>query len=352
MALTNNLKPSGFQPVGGGELLYKWTESVLTGKTNYRVVLQFNGYTSVLPDFEFRPDATGIVWADIAPILRDLLVFDETTGRMINTYVKYQAKWDESSDAQVNLSGDVIYAYVGNNHYLNNRTKFDIRTGDSNADPTLSTGVFLLDKTTIKPISGRKLYIDFLVDGTLPSNSRFLAYDGTGNIVNTPFDGTVKGLQSFDVTPSILGTQKDFTIWISNNAATVFYASIYATIEEECDNAVWVRWLNDFGGLQQHMFDYNQRLGFDIGSNDKAKYIDVAIEGLTFDEFLMFDELNKNGIVYNENYKQGQFVEDVTDYSNPVSLVVIPQSLDTFTKRVGHTFRTSFRYPLIPNTDV
>lgn len=350
MSLTNNLKPSGFQPVGGGELLYKWTESSLTGKTNYRVVLQFNGYTSVLPDFEFRPDASGIIWADVAPILRSLLVFDElVASRMINTYVKYQAKWDESSDAQVNLTGDVIYAYVGNNNYLNYRTNFDVSVGDANANPDLATGVFL-SKSEITLFTNRQAYIDFLCDGSLPSDAHVKLYNPNDVVsYDNILVGSAIALKSITITPTSSG------VWhfrIKNDADTLTYAQLTINVVDECDNAVYVRWLNNYGGLQHYIFDYNQRIGFDINSNDKAKYIDVAIEGLSFEQFLILDELNKSGLVYNDNYKQGQFVEDVTTYSDPVPLVVSHIELRTFTKRVIHTFRTTFRYPIIPNTDV
>lgn len=348
MALTNNLKPSGFQPVGGGQLLYKWTESDLSGKTNYRVVLQFNGYTSTLPNFEFRPDDLGVVWADIAPILRSLLVFTEVAStRMINTYVKYQAVWDESSNSQVDLSGDVIYAYVGNNHYLNYRTKFDVGLADANANPLLSTGKFLSYDLVV--IKNREFKLDLLLDGTLPNNMVIRDVDPSNSDIDGPTNGSTVRLSSISLTPTVLG---DRVISLQNNVGDTHYAFINMKVIEECDNAVYIRWLNDFGGIQHWMFDYNQRLGFAIGSNDKAKYIDVVADGVSFEEFLMLDELNKSGLVYNENYKIGQFVQDVTNYSSPVSLVTDPVELQTLTKRVSHDFRTSFRYPLIPNTDV
>lgn len=351
MSLTNNLKPSGFQPVGGGELLYKWTESTLTGKTNYRVVLQFNGYTATLPDFEFRPDASLVIWADIAPILRSLLALDETVAsRLINTYVKYQAVWDESSDAQVNLTGDVIYAYVGNNHSLNERTNYDIQSTDGNASKLLATGVFL-SYDNIKLFTSRGFYIDFLCAGDLPVDAR-IAYwkiDTSTNTNVSVFDGSVKGLQSLAVTITASGK---YYILITNNAGTLFYGILSIEVEDECNNPVYLRWLNDYGGLTHYTFDYNQIFGFQIGRNDKAKFYEIASYGVSFDQWLMLNELNKEGLVYNDNYKLGQFVEDVTDYANPVSLIVIPQELSTQTKRVVHDFRTAIRYPLIPNTDI
>jgi len=351
MALTNNLKPAGFQPVGGGSLLYKWTESDLSGKTNYRVVVQLDGYTSVLPDYEYRPDVNGIVWADIAPLLRSLLALDETVAsRMINTYVKYQAVWDESSDAQVNLSGDVIYAYVGNNHALNYRTKFDIKSSDGNADPELATGVFLSYSDIKIPIN-KNSYIDFLVDGSLPSNAEFRSYKPNGTLYNNAsFNGTTHILRSEVFTPD--STTGVWQIRVTNSAGTLIYAMFKVEVVEVCSNPLYIRWLNDYGGLAHYMFDYNQIYGLQVNASDKAKVVECGAYGVTFEQWLMLNELHRDGIVYNDNYKQGQFIEDVTDYANPVPLISIPKDQATQTKRVGHNIEFAFRYPLIANNGI
>src|SRR5687768_4709797 len=129
--------PDGFRPVGGGSLVYIFQESDLTGKTNYRVVLTFDGLGST--EYEFRPDATGRVEADIAPILRSHLTLSaDVADRLKNTYVTYQAVWNESEDAAVPLSSDVIYFYIGNNHYLNSRSKFHTTATDGQSGPTFA----------------------------------------------------------------------------------------------------------------------------------------------------------------------------------------------------------------------
>jgi len=163
MSLTVNLKPAGIQPVGGGQLLYKFTESSLSGKTNYRVVISLNGVSIPTLYYEYRPDTNNVIWADIAPILRKFLALNETVvDRFYNTYVEYQAVWDESSDAAVPLSTDVIYFYVGNNNSLNYRTKFHIESADGNANMMLATGVFL-SYDNLKVPSGRKFFIDLII---------------------------------------------------------------------------------------------------------------------------------------------------------------------------------------------
>jgi len=352
MALSVNLKPDGFQPVGGGSLIYEFEESDLTGKTNYRVVLQFDGYTSVLPDYEFRPDADLIIIADIAPILRSLLALDETAAsRLINTFVKYQAVWDESSDAQVDLSGDVIYAYVGNNNSLNNRTKYDVRTGDGNANMLLAAGVFL-SYDNLKLSISKKFFVDFLCDGSLPNNAKIKHYnrDTLATTDISTFDGSVIALQSLEVTISTAGK---YYILITNNAGTTFYGILSVDIAAaEYNKEIYLRWINDYGGLTHYLFNYNQLYRLPIGQNDKAKVLRMGAYGLSFDQWLMMQELQKAGIIYNDNYKQGQFVQDVTDYDNPIPVIVLEEAFETQTKFVGHNIELSIRYPLIPNTDL
>jgi len=352
MALTVNLKPSGFQPVGGWSLIYQFTEASLSGKTNYRVELEFNGLG--LPKFEFRPDAALVVYCEIGPILASVLKMSNLTAdRLKTTYVKYQAVWNEGSDTQISLFSDAIIFYVGNNHILNKRTKFDIKGSDGNALMLLAGGKFLFHDNT-KLISGRKFFVDFLTGGTvlggdnLPNNARISYYNRdtltTTNV--SVFDGSGNGMQSLEVTISTPGR---YYLLITDNAGTTFYGRLSVDVIEECSNPVYLRWINDYGGLQHFMFEYNQVQGFQISSNKRNKELNVNAYGITFEQWIMLSEINTQGLIYNDSFKIGQFVQDVTDYANPVSLVVIPNEQATETKRVKHNFDLTIRYPRIPN---
>lgn len=498
MALTVILKPSGFQPVGGGKLIYQMTEASIAGKPNYRVQFQFNGYTATIPIIEYRLDSTLTLNADIAPALRTLLQMSETTSlRFLNTYVKYQAVWDGGSDAQVNLNADVIYFYIGNNSILNKRTKFQIDSAG---------GLFLLPTSQLYAINARTAYLDFLNDSNLTANSFLMVKGQTAayaDIVPLIFDGTVKGLQSasfkplsnisaqvkgfttkllinqsdftnvrklyfgsadlgqgfaqvftgiagpgyfvvpvsktgtptYSTTFKILGTAAglpneadvkatvtvdlsqaststaillDFSAFafvgatvyalqiipnndgtsdatnyysytvsnastyaggsVSNKAAGVwtndankdlacnFYvtATQYATINispaDECANPIYLKWLNDLGGISTHLFDYNQVMNIDPKLYGRYKSLQLFAKKLALDQWQMVADLNKEGMDYGDNLKSGQYVRDFTDETTSLPVFVMQKPVSTDTRRRQHQIDLSIRYQLAPNT--
>lgn len=493
MALTVVLKPSGFQPVGGGSLIYQMTEASTTGKPNYRVQFQFNGYTATLPIFEFR--LAGLTLnADIAPILRGLLLLSETPDlRFLNTYVKYQAVWDGGSDAQVNLSGDVIYFYIGNNNILNKRT--DAQISDSFLIPTsvlygwdnrsayadflASTGIYALSfmkavgasgaVTTIQPFVGAvKKLVSFkfnpkkktaveVVEYTgsqvwstsyanvvglfglqgvgqkfdtaalsgpggvrvtigklgLPTNS--LTFKIVGDSAGLPNEADVKATITLsDLTALTGGLEEVFldfsafsflaatvyhfiilpvadgfsdganTYYIYTSTASTFaggnyvsktagvwsndvnkdvrgelmttgagfnlFKSIPVKILPEIGNGIYLKWLNDLGGLSTWLFDYNQVLSLDPKRFGRYKTLQLFATGIPYDVWLMINELNKEGVDYGDNLKGGQYVKDFTDEANALPLFINPRSTVTETKRVLHNIELSARYQLAPNT--
>lgn len=500
MALTVVSKPSGFQPIGGGSLFYTFTEASLVGKPNYRVQFQFNGFTATLPIFEARPDASLNVRFDVAIALRACLALSETpANRFKNTYVKYQAVWDGGSDAQVNLSGDVIYFYIGNNHFLNRRSKFQIdNTG----------GPFLLPTAYLYVANARTAYLDFLNDSNLSANSYVVVRGQSAAYADTvplQFDGTVKNLQSasfkplsnisaqvsgfttktlinesdftntrkmyfgsadvgqgfaqvftatvgpgylvipfskvgtptYTITFKILGTTAglpneadikatvtlnlaqvssatkillDFSAFafvaatvyaiqiipnndgtgdasnyysvtvsnastyaggsVSNKAAGVWtndankdlacsffvtstqYATIPIYTLPETQNGIYLKWLNEEGGISQWLFDYNQEFNLKPQSDGRYATRNVFAVNFPFDAWLMLNALNREGIEYGNNLKAGAYVKDFTDETNVLDVFIqqVPDKTDS--KRVGHNFNGLVRYPLIQNISV
>lgn len=180
MALTPTSTPDGFQPVGTGALIYAFTEASIAGKPNYRIEIEFNGLT--LPVSGYSVDANLQASIDIAPLLRGALTMSPTVSeRFKNTYVKYQAVWDGGSDAQVPLSGNVIYFYIGSNNNLNKRAKVYVDT---------SGGKFLTPDR-IPVIASRTAYVDFLRDSSL-GNVSLIVRRKTGH-VSTNINSIVAG---------------------------------------------------------------------------------------------------------------------------------------------------------------
>jgi len=337
MSLTVNLKPDGFRPVGGGELLYTFTESTLSGKSNYRVNIWLNGLSSIVPIAEFRPDQNLDIEADIAPLLRAALAFNPD-DRFVTTYVEYQAVWDEGSDTAVALSGDVIYAYVGVNHRLNNRTQFEITTGG---------GQFLIPSTKLHVWEDRTAYIDFLYSGL----------DANTGLYFTPTGGAETLIDSADLSGNGLKSWSSDSVWTAGGtlvlrkvaAPYTQYATIDVVLEEECNNPVYLKWINDLGGLSTWLFSYNQIYELVPSSplyrlNNQLLVADV----LSIDVWQMLQELNKDGIEYGDNRKSGTYCVDFTDETNPIYLFPVPTARQTETRRRTHSFELTVRYPQIP----
>lgn len=338
MSLSVVSKPSGFRPVGGGELLYTFTEGSISGKPNYRVEIELNGLS--VPVFQFRPDASLAVTCDIAPMLRSALSLSTSTStRLKNTYVKYQAVWDGGSDSQVSLSGDVIYFYSGVDHGLNHRTQFEI----TNAGGSLNK--FLIPTSKLYVFSGRKAYIEFLHSNDLGVACRvdYLPTSG-GTILLGGFNGSLHRMESFDSTFSEGGFVK---VWSA--AAAAYVCSIEVELVTlSCVRPVYLKWLNDLGGISSWVFSYNQIYELNPQLLWRDKILTVSTEGLTMEQWQMLQELNKDGIEYGDNQKSGAYVVDMTD-TDEINVFVLPQTSETQTKMSRHKFEISLRYEQIPN---
>lgn len=359
MALTVVSKPSGFRPVAGGSLLYVLTEASLVGKPNYRVEFDFNGLG--LPKFEFRPDASLTITADIAPILASVLKLSNlTTDRLKNTYVKYQAVWTGGSDAQVLLSSDVIYFYVGNNHYLNNRTKFHTQSSDGNATPTLSTGVSLLPTSAlgdkIKIWLNRNFQFEFLHNNSLPANITVIFNSGSATVSVALTSGNTFAMESVLIDWTTLSNaynnaNNPHIKVVDTATGNTCYLYVPVYILEEVVNPVFIRWINDLGGLAYWLFDYNQDISLSPDGDYKYQVKTLYEKGCTYNEWLALNEMNREGLIYNDSKRIGQFLQDVTT-STIFDCVVIKENPRTMSKKVLHQFITSLRYTPIPNSSV
>lgn len=317
-------------------MIYQFTEGSITSKPNYRVEIQLNGLT--VPTFQFRPDASLVIEADIAPMLRSALEMSFTAAdRYVSTYVKYQAVWDGGSDSQVLLSGDVIFAYIGVEHDLNKRTVYHV--GASNNGPLLNHG------TTINCWASRTAYVEFLSGNDMAATCQVFYNHGVTSTSLGTFTGTSNGFQSFTFTPVA-----DGTITIVNQASpSTVYRTFTVNVLPECTNPIYLKWINDYGGISSWLFSYNQVYNLNPQMLWRDKTITVEATGLTFTQWSMLQELNKDGIEYGDNQKSGVLCVDFTDEAYPVNVFPVEQVSDTMTKYARHTFSLEFRYSQLPN---
>lgn len=338
MALTVNKKPSGFRPVGGGELIYQFTEASVSGKSNYRVEISLNGITGT---FQYRPDASLVIRADIAPIIRSALDMSFGGPRIVTTYVTYQAKWDGGSDSAVVLSGDVIYGYIGVENTLNRDKHFEITqlaSGDA---------IFLVPTPKMYLFKNRNMYVEFFYN-TLDADCTVTYYPGGFTSADLATGLNLSGKGFYSVQYASFYANGTITIHKTASPFTV-YASIEVVVYEECDNPVHLRWVNDLGGISQWVFSYNQIFNFTPQLLWRDKVLTVEANIVNLEQWKMLQELNKDGVEYGDNQKVGQYVVDVTDESYPVTVFTIPEPSETWTKKAKHNFSLSFRYTELPN---
>lgn len=134
MALSTVTVPTGFQPIGGNPLIFTFFESALAGKVNYRVEIEiWNQSTGLImfngQKFSYQPDALGNVSCDISSPCRTILNFAklgvevgstniaaDLHGHFMQIFIKYQAVWDASSDAQVSLVASPAVIFNATKH--------------------------------------------------------------------------------------------------------------------------------------------------------------------------------------------------------------------------------------------
>lgn len=379
MSLTVNLKPSGIRPVGSGQLIYQFTESTLSGKTNYRVQLEFNGLS--LPLFEFRPDENLVIECDIAPILRSVLALStDVADRFKNTYVSYQAVWDGGSDSQVDLTGDVIYFYAGSNNPITGRSRSYIKSTDGVALPSYPpasepSGMSLLhhypfkdgDNPSASPFTpnsgfhgwvGREFIFECLHDNSLESSCKIYFISPSGSSYNTDFNGSVFGMEQ---ATHVFDQAGQWLVYVAGfpggDPVMYFYKRI--NVVEECEGAIQLQWLNDFGGIERRIFEQKHLLQLDPQANSKYLFRTLYDRNLTYEEWLALSELFREGAIYNDERRIGQFVQDITNYDpedsgepNVIDVIVTPATSGWQTRQKKTEMAIQVRYPAMENSEI
>lgn len=140
----------------------------------------------------------------------------------------------------------------------------------------------------------------------------------------------------------------------TNRAMTSPYSLVSLEVEEEeeCANPIYLRWLNDYGGLSTWLFDFNQELALNPNLDGRYKTVKVFEKNLTIEQWYALQELNKDGVEYGDNEKLGAFVQDITTIASPVNIFILALNESTETKQRKNQFQAILRYPLLDNIGI
>jgi hypothetical protein len=187
-------------------------------------------------------------------------------------------------------------------------------------------------------------------DGLGDANNYYQFYSSTvSTVANANVCNKAAGVWTNDVNKDLSGS-----VYYSATSSASIYSQLYILVREECANPLYLKWLNDFGGLSTFLFDGDQRYNIDPTQTDMGAYplMGVVARNLTLEEWEALQELNKPGAEYGDNKKVGAYVVDFTDESNPVNVYVVPNLAETQTKFRKNQAEFTLRYPLIETSSI
>lgn len=243
MSISTVTIPTGFQPIAGNDLIYTFTEGSLAGKVNYRLEIEIwdSDAASVLfggLKFQFSPNSAGAISANIADPLRSLLSFGDVgdvtsvknlTNHYRNIYIKYQAVWDASSDAQVSLSASVATIFNGSKHRLTDRV--GTFPAEFTFDDTVSGGrPFQTSFKNVPGWTGYPMFIDGLVKSSSKNGHLLIAKDHT--LGNTQVGTWMRRKIPVENKTRVLGTRwtpglaGNYIAWYQSDCSTFDWSTV------------------------------------------------------------------------------------------------------------------------------
>jgi len=78
----------------------------------------------------------------------------------------------------------------------------------------------------------------------------------------------------------------------------------------------------------------------------------LSADGLSMEQWLMLQDLNKEGVEYGTNQKSGLYCVDFTTESAPKTVFPLQEEVETQTKFAGHHFELAIRYEQVPNIQI
>lgn len=202
---------------------------------------------------------------------------------------------------------------------------------------------------------------------TYSANGGFCAVANSGGLDETMFsaDGitwTSKAEATVRTWSSVTyGSNKFVAVATNGTANGAMYTLPGTTITTltidflpSCSNAIYLKWLNDYGGLSTRLFDYNQIFNMVPSEADDGRFkkMIVFLQSVTQAVWLDIMELNRPGAEFGDNQKLGAYVVDFTTEASPINIFVEPNPASTLTKARGNNAQLVLRYPLLENIGV
>lgn len=115
---------------------------------------------------------------------------------------------------------------------------------------------------------------------------------------------------------------------------------------------LYLKWLNEYGGISTWLFGYNQELNMRPQSYGRYVFKKAYAIAVPYEAWLLINELQRSNLEYNDNFKIGLYTKDFTVESTPLDLVVSEVNSTTQTKHRAHNVFLTLRYPVIQNINI
>lgn len=306
----------------------------------------------------------GIVYIDVAPIIRPYLLADieidiNDDQSVIDTnafkkfYIKYREVWTGSAEALTDDVANKFFAVMGA------RQIPSVYGGNVGEYVIFVTGVpegkFLTKLTRPKMWRGLPFLISAVIDA---DESVYLIVNGNGDeSTPTDYDGAVV---IFDLNTILVDQSGDsFTIEIKRSSDDTTISEVLTIdLVDSCENPNMLIARNSLGGVLQWVFESNFESTPDYSNNIKAIRKAVFVENITENEWSALQDFIKLGDIYRDNIVEltSEVIKTSTRIGHQVyvvdpstgdklGVIVIPTKNKTESRQKKHRFELEFEYP-------
>lgn len=226
------------------------------------------------PGFHFvTPQVVG------TPTKRLLFKLWSTSAGNPNAVIEQKSLYIDAFETPIESATLIFDLYVFFNTSITNGTQYAITI---EPDPADTTGIW--DASN---------YIGFALDNSNPYAGGSFKYF-SGGIWNTSVGERMRMIVT--KAPQSLTTNANFT-----------YSLV---VVGECENPIYLSWINDMGGRSHYMFDRSQDMVFNFNSFRNKMYT-IYANDMALAEWMMIQDLNKTGTRINSTDKVGSVVLDL-----------------------------------------